>query len=215
MPYSKPFLRLVAQGTMYGVETFAFSISLIEATLPTPEAPDEIPPEVVTAVSNFFQTTGMISSECRLTTLKLNLIGTNGRYVNDETVLTELEPSVAGTGSQKPPPQNALAITLDTGVRRGRAHAGRFYVPCFASGLNSSGLIGTAVAGIYATAAGIMLDDLNEALVPWQVGVVSNLGTGEQRRVQAVRVGQVVDTIRSRRTSLDEGYVTQELSTAP
>lgn len=215
MAYSKPFLRLVALGTTYQTETFAFGVSLIEATLPTPEAPTEVSDEVVAAVSAFFQTTGMISASCHLTALKLNLIGTDGKYVNDETVVRELDPPVAGSGSNNPPPQNALAITLDTGLRRGRAHAGRFYVPCFSSGLTSSGVLGSAVAGIYATNAGIMLDNLNDALAPWQVGVVSDLGSGAQHRVTAVRVGQVIDTIRSRRTSLPEGYVSVDLSTAP
>ena len=209
MSYSKPFLRLVVIGTIYRAETFSYSMSLIEPGLPTSDAPEEVPAGIIAAVRKFHTTPALISKEARLTTIKLNMIGTDGRYMNDETVLYDFpEPSgVDGASESFVVPQVAFAVSLRTNRTRGRAHAGRFYVPLpnLVPGLNGQ-LPNTELVKIN-PAVTEFLNEINLAAPPWRVGVTSDLGVGAQNFVTNARLGRVLDTIRSRRTSLDEDYV--------
>lgn len=210
MAYPLEFLRLVAIGTIYASETFSFSMSLIHAGGPTPSAPDEVPEEIVDAFAEYFATTGLISSQARLTTLKLNLIGTNGRYVGDETVLYDYDPYVAGQVGQFVAPQVAYAVTLRTAKARGRAHAGRFYLPMPALNLDATGQISDLELQPVVVPTRDLVESINAALVPWRVGVTSNLGAGAQEPVTHLAFGRVLDTIRSRRTSIAEDYYEDE-----
>ena len=175
MAYLQPFLRLVAIGEFFGTpETFSFSMSLISAVGPTPATPDEVPEEIVDAYEALWSTLGLIGNGARLTSLKLNLIGTNGRYVNDETVEYLWPTPYASSTTGQYPPQVALAITLRTASARGLAHAGRFYLPSPGTPVGSLGFLSDAQQTSYAVAAKQLLDDVNESLGLWQVGVVSD-----------------------------------------
>lgn len=206
MAYPLEFLRLVAIGTLYGTETFSYSMSLIHAGGTTPNAPDEVPVEIIDAFAEFHATALLISQNAALTTLKLNLIGTDGRYVNPETVLYDYPVPVQGAVGGGPPPQIAMAVSLGTAAQRGRASRGRFYAPLPAAQVSVGAIISDTSQGLWGAAAATLLDEINAALVPWTVGVVSDLGAGAQRPVTHVRIGRALDTIRSRRSSLDETY---------
>jgi hypothetical protein len=52
-----------------------------------------------------------------------------------------------------------------------------------------------------------LLDIIEEHVAGWQVGIVSNIGAGAERAVTGVRVGQALDTIRSRRENVPEDYL--------
>ena len=211
MAYRQNFLRLVVSGTLYNDEQFSWSLSLIQGIGGTAPAPDEVRSEVVDAITAFWRWPGLISKFANITTIKLNEIGPDGRYVNPETVLEEIEGGLVGVAdSVIYPPQVALVVSLDTAIRRGRAHAGRFYLPLPGSPLLSSGTLSAADQLSYVTQATSFVEQLNDAMQPWQVGVVSDIGPGAQQRVTSLRVGRVLDTMRSRRRSLDEAYVQGE-----
>jgi hypothetical protein len=207
MTYAQPFLRLVVAGDLYGVEQFSFSMSLINDFGSAPDAPDEVPAGVISAVTDYFA--GLpISGAAVLRYIKLNLIGTNGRYVSEsETVVHDFTvPYPKGSGAGSPAPQLALAVSLGTARARGRAHAGRFYLPTPSVSLGADGRIDAALTDGIAVETVEFFANLHAALPGWEVGVTSDLGTGAQFPVTHVRVGRVLDTIRSRRTSLDEDY---------
>ena len=207
MVYPAPFLRLVAIGTLYGAEDFTFSMSLIEDGVGPFVPPTEVPADVLTALTTFFTGSGLIQAGAQLTAVKLNEIGTDGRYTQPQTVLHEFVPPIAGNSTTNPrPPQVALAVTLDTDARRGLAHAGRFFLPLPAGNISTDGRLSTASQSDYLTAARTLLDDINDAVPGYLVGITSNVGAGEQRYVRQVRVGRAVDTVRSRRTSIPEDY---------
>lgn len=207
MPYSKPFLRLVVSGALATEEQFSFGMAFIEALEPDPPAPSEVPAGVIAALEKYWDWGSTISNAASLDLVKLNLIGTDGRYVGDETVEYEWPDPQVGASPGINPPQIALAVTLETGARRGLAHAGRFFLPSPAvSVIPSTGKIGTVQAGGFVTSTTTLLNELNAALQPWQLGVVSKVGGGAQRRVTNIKIGTVLDTIRSRRSSLDENY---------
>lgn len=206
MTYAAPFLRLVLSGTLHTVEGFSFGVSLISDGSGV-EAPAEVPAGVVTAAQTLM-TGAIISGAADLDTIKLNLIGTDGRYAGDNTVMHEFAPPVGGTYTATNAPQVAIAVSLDTAARRGLATRGRFYLPTPVPVVKEDGRIDAASATAFATAATTFLQSVSAALPGWIPGVVSNVGAGAQRPVTNVRVGRVYDTIRSRRTSLPEDYVT-------
>lgn len=208
MTYKQNFLRLVVQGTLYNQERFAFSMALIaNEGAGLPPAPTAVPQGTIDAVRTFWTGPGeRISEGARLTTIKINEIGVDGKYVNDETVLYDFNPTVAGTSGTHHPPQVALAVTLGTDVNRGRAKSGRFYLPAPGQPAAIDGLLELSQQMAYANAAAAMLSGIEDSLVGWQPGVTSNLGNGEQRVVTNLRVGRVFDTIRTRRNALNEDY---------
>lgn len=210
MVYPAPFLRLVASGTLFGIEQFSWSLSLVPdfADGPPEPGPDAVPQGVVDAVAAL-HTSARISQAARLTALKLNMIGENGRYLSQsETVWHDYgAPGLAGGGGNYFPPQVALAVSLLTDSSRGRAHAGRFYLPTPAAGIEGDGRWGAGPATEVAASVTTMLDAINGAVSGYTVGVASDIGTGTFRRCTGIRVGRTLDTIRSRRTSLPEAYV--------
>lgn len=136
----------------------------------------------------------------------MNLIGTDGRYVDKfGTVEHVLTTPAAGGGGAQYPPQVAAAVTLETNASRGLASKGRFYVPSPVGSFETGpGLFSISAAANLAIRATTLVEDLNEELEGWTVAVVSGTRTGAARLVNRVSVGRVLDTIRSRRTSLVE-----------
>lgn len=208
MTYAVPHLRLVVSGTLYATDRFSWGLSLMRDFNSSAEAPATVPQGVIDAVVAMHTNTGAsIASNARLDLIKLNEIGTNGRYLNQgETVLHEFETPVAGPGGHFQAPQIALAVTLGTAKRRGRAHSGRFYLPVPGAG-GSTGMIDAGRQATIAAGALDMINDLEAALPGWAVAVMSDVGTGTQERVTHVKVGRVLDTIRSRRNAFTEEYV--------
>lgn len=206
MAYPVPFLRLVVAGTLFSTEQFAFSLSLMRNFSNAP-APSTVPQGVIDAVATYFQDPAtQTGANAVLTSIKLNEIGPNGRYLDPSaTVLHEFDPGLPGVGTANLPPQCAVAVTLRTAARRGLANTGRFYLPHVTNGPSNDGrLLAGAAQGI-ATSTTTFLNSLRTALgddfIP---AVASDTREGQVRAVTHVEVGRVVDTIRSRRSSLDE-----------
>lgn len=204
--YLRPFLRLVVSGQLYLTESFSWGFALIDNGEGPQGPPETINSTIISAIQAYHTSVGGPAASARLQTIKMNQIGTDGRYLQQETVRHDYVPDVPGTGSGFPAPQVALAISLDTALRRGRAARGRFYMPVPTSAIDSAGRISSGAAQAHAAAATTMLNAVAGSLVGWRVGVVSDIGVGAQEPVTNVRVGRVLDTIRSRRRSIPEEY---------
>ena len=163
----------------------------------------------MTAFSTFFSA-NPISGSAQLTTLKLNEIGPNGRYANDSTTVVHDYglPGIPGVGLAKYPPQIALAVSLKTAASRGRAHAGRFYLPTPPAAMGTDGRVTPAAITDLNTHVGNLLNSINTSVPGWRLGVTSDIGEGTQRVITGFTIGRTFDTIRSRRTSIPEGYGT-------
>lgn len=208
MVYPTSFLRLVAIGTLYERETFTYSLSLApEGGGGTP--PSVVPQGVIDALTTFHTNVQVgCGDEAVLTAIKLNEIGPNGRYVSQsDTVMHEFETGIEGGAPATLPAQCALAITLRTDIKRGRAHSGRFFIPRIGGPVGSDGFVPTPQVTALVEASTLLLNSINAAVPGYKVAVMSDIGTGARRFVRNVEVGRVVDTIRSRRTSLDEARV--------
>lgn len=213
MTYPHAFLRLVAAGSLYTHERFSFGLSLaaIDGGAGVGEPPRSVPSPVVNAVTAFM-TSGVVNTQARLDSLKLNLIGENGRYVDKfDTVIREW-PSAGpqGTGTLFLPPQCSLVATLETGQRRGLATRGRIFIPAPSVDVDTSGLASPARAEATREAVRTLITSLNAAVPGYTVVVASDGGIGRPvgafRKVTAVRVGRAVDTMQSRRKSIPESY---------
>lgn len=209
MAYIQPFLRLVALGSLPQGETWTWSLAFGSAFGPA-TAPSEVPEDVLTAIETFHQSSDVaLGSGVTLNAVKLNMIGTNGRYVSSgETVEHVYETPVQAAGTIQLPPQCATAVSLLTPVKRGLAHRGRFYVPRLGRAPGVDGRLSTIEQSALLTAATAMVSSLNDALGPdFFCVVTSDRRQGAQHGVTRLAVGRVVDTIRSRRRGLEEDYV--------
>lgn len=218
MSYPAPFHRLVLIGSIYE-ETFNTSLSIIPVggTIGLPH-PDEVESALTTAIVQFWGgfsgTSAQITQRAVVTSYKLNLIGTDGRYFNDGPGNEVILSGTVGGGAFAPPAQLATVATLRTTADRGLASKGRMFLPACAGyqDVDTNGQAATSAATRVAGAVRQFFIDINAAYAAAQsgdealgrVGVASDKGVGQFRQVTKVAVGRVPDTMRSRRGKLDE-----------
>lgn len=222
MVYAAPFYRLVIMGDLYA-DKFNTTLTFMPAGGGTlPPVTQALSDAAGAAVRAWWtlppsQTPGggvELISAARITGVKLNRIGADGRYLDDpiETVLTPLG---GGGGATQVPPQLSVVATLRGPNERQRAGKGRMYVPPTVSCTVALGTDGRMVAtSATNVAAGIvtLIQNLNDVMFAASVGAVAGIaskaGAGAFQPVERVTVGRVVDTVRSRRNKLSEEFVT-------
>lgn len=205
MPYPRPFLRLVASGTLYTVEGWSYSLSLIPTgTASSP--PTAVPQAVTDALSTFHSATS--AAGAKLMMCKLNEIGVDGKYTRPTTVFVDYGPSgFNGSGTVYQAPQVSIAVSLLSDINRGLASKGRFYIAAPKEAPSSSGLLTTTQQTNVRVAVEALLNSLNAAVPGYKVGIASDTREGAMRSVRRVAVGAALDTIRSRRTDIPENKV--------
>jgi hypothetical protein len=150
-----------------------------------------------------------IGSNAKLSFVKCNAIGIDGRYLDTSGTNIATYADVAGGGGTTPnhPNQIALAVTWTTGYSRGPAHKGRTYLPLPIIGVDSAGLIAAANAGAVSDVLDTFLTSLNAVSSSYEAAVFSrNAVTPGNRKITGNKVGRVLDTQRRRRRSLVENY---------
>lgn len=156
----------------------------------------------------------LVSASTYFHEVRMDAIGPNGKTTQDAVFARPPIENWAGQGLPVLPPQCAVVLTLDTKVR-GRSRFGRMYLPLLGCTVSSDGLMGVPLATRIATAGQKFINnagntpnvDLDFAPV-----VASGVGNGSLHEIRSVRVGRAIDTMRSRRRNLDEGYVTLDVS---
>lgn len=146
--------------------------------------------------------------------VRLDHVGSNGRIDQDAVFGRPAGNTPVGGKSQAIlPPSCALVLTLDTG-RRGRSRFGRMYLPILSTGMGNDGRIPANQQTEILAAARTFIKNVSNAPGidgSFGVAVSSKAGAGSVVPVQAIRLGRVVDTMRSRRRSLDESYAVATL----
>jgi hypothetical protein len=212
MAFSQEHLYLTFGGDLPGAETWQCGLRMASETPatygPTYDHPDLA--DKAAAVLSWFQSSDAgISPRCTLTFVKEAVIGTDGDYIAPPDVV-EYSPPELGSSSPEGgvvPNQIALVVTLLTGTSFGDAQRGRIYTPMPAVQITEAGVIGDTTSQDRADAAAALITALNgipTGLLPERVVVMSRKGSGTTRAVTSVSVGNVLDTHRSRRTSLVE-----------
>lgn len=157
-------------------------------------------------------------SGIELQEFRIYAIGPDKKAVGGSSNKFVLKTPVAGTGNTQMPPQLAIATSLRSASRGKRGH-GRFYLPWPAfQTLDSSGLISTSTRTTLANAARTLVNSINsintfgagDQTTDVTVAVVS-LDRQDYYDVNRVAVGDVCDTIRTRRNQLPEQYTTVTL----
>lgn len=206
--YGQPFWRVTYSGRLYSAEKWSISLSVVGPTGQPTQA------DADAARTAFWPgMRGSVTSNVVMETAKVARIGADGLYGAMNAVVSTqpaFESSGSGTGTLMPP-QCALAVTLLGSQPRAAAGRGRFYLPAPAVTFATDGRISAANAESIANAAAGLVNRLNAALN----GDVCIVGPQTEKgrapayqRVAGVRVGRVVDTVRSRRSSFPEEPVT-------
>lgn len=172
---------------------------------------DEIAAEVKTYVANPL---ARYQSPARLEWVKFNAIRPDGKYWDQgaTNAVYFTGSDIVGGGGGVGPFQLAMCVTLRTFQQRGRAHSGRWYVPCGDVGIDSStGQTTIAIANGIRDAAAAFLNAVNDnpGLDTKSVAaaIVSGVGDpGPTQLITGVQVGRVPDTQRRRRNALLEDY---------
>lgn len=230
MAYAGSFHRIVAIGSLYGNETFNFTLSMVptENPLDVEEVTDELATTIASRIQTWWSTASgpsapQIVDDAVLREVKVNRIASTGRYQDNDVHTVLLGTPTAGTVSANLPSQLTTAVTLRTARARGRGSRGRFYLPPVSGlgTLDTSGRLTVARAQEIAISAKALVESIN--LAYWardgglrtmmMVGVASDIGTGIFEPATSLEVGRVVDTMRSRRSSLFEDH--QEVTIAP
>lgn len=111
------------------------------------------------------------------------------------------------------PPQVAIVATLRTAASRGRAHAGRMYLPGLDSAIGTDGSMSATVRDRVGIRVAAFIRDINAvtggAGNAFVASTFSNLGG--HRPITSVQVGDVYDTQRRRRNSLADFYTSYAL----
>ena len=217
MAYPAPFHRIVMIGNLYA-DTFNTTVAMVPTGGGTlPEVSDDLVEDVGLLLQDWWNNTfggtgnglGIVTAAA-LTSVKVNRIGTDGKYMDAETKEHIFSSPVPGVTSNALAPQLSLAVTLRGSNERARAGKGRMYFPPSAAfiGLGSDGRVTAANALDHAKGALFLLGALDDvysaAGVSAVAGITSSVGAGAFQAVHHVSVGRVVDTMRSRRNKLPE-----------
>jgi hypothetical protein len=217
MAYPSPFHRLVIIGELFE-DTFNTTLSIVPTDGELADV-EEVLEGVYDAVTDWWQlpagpTGPGISAYARITSIKLNRIGTDGRYTDSVTHERVASSPEGGAYATRPlPPQLACVATLTTLAERGLASKGRMYFPPTQgiADIATDGRISATNAYNFASAVYTLFGNINGVYTAATsgtglVGVASSVGAGMFRSVQGVRVGRVPDTMRSRRNKQLEAF---------
>jgi hypothetical protein len=137
------------------------------------------------------------------------VIGTNGRMEGDPLVVDVSGEGIQGAGTNRYPPQVALAITT-VAPERGPARFGRWFLPGPTQGLGTDLRLTVTDAQAYGEAGAAFLKDISAAIdLPGTIASAAAVhaspgGGGTLQAIDHVEVGRVLDTIRTRRNSMLE-----------
>lgn len=209
MPYSNVHLLIAWGGTLPGGEAWSNSLRASpDFAEPSGFADAQDRAEDVAAAINTWwaNTNNPSANPATLTFVKCNAITTAGKYALDQTaqVLYTTPVVAGGSAAGRLPNQISLVASLLTDADRGLAARGRIFLPLPKFGVGVSGQIDATAATQAATAVAGLISSLNAISGVGQVGIYSNVREGATRPVTRVSVGRVYDTMRSRRTSMNE-----------
>lgn len=207
MPYPNGYLYLTAHwvNTETTSETAQFGLKFDTAT-PASQT-------LVNAAAGRLSTmwsagTSDIPAERRLVFARLAAIGPDGLYIPGTIAYDFIYPApIPGAGALAAgwPLQVAHVVTLHTATPRGRAHAGRCYLPPIDEGLLSTGQWTAAQASSRNNTFAAMLTGLNTDL-GGPVTIFSKVGTGTKHAVTSVNSDTRPD-VQRRRAAQQVGVV--------
>jgi hypothetical protein len=163
----------------------------------------------------------MTSEGATLKWVKAVRLALDGKYATGPVIWENdvTDGKGAAEGALAASPQDAFVISLWSGSKIGRANYGRMYSPwsCLPVDPTTGRILPIAmtaidtkvkalIIGVNTWAAGIW-----PSAAPPRVMIMSKVGSGTSKMVTHTRVGDVKDTMRTRRNALREFYRTEEV----
>jgi hypothetical protein len=195
---------LTTSGSAY--EIFSYGVNINDSGVVDINTTEIFNDMVADAVAFHGRAGTRISQNCVLTQVKLAPIGPLGLYRGEPRIAVVSQPGGTLSGLFYPP-QVALAVSLMT-ARRGPTGKGRFFLPATTVNLDPASTIPIADAEAVRGSVQTFLNALNNLPGFDNTGsrVVVASSKGYNTDVNGVRVGRVLDTIRSRRNQILEKY---------
>jgi hypothetical protein len=208
-PFDSSHIYVQWGGKLPGNEQWSCGFRMWKAAGSTEADANALLPGVSAAIAAYHvSTSSQISAAAKLSFVKVNAIGTDGRYIGAGTVEATYADTPGGGAAIPPHPnQVALVISLMTGFSRGPAHRGRFYMPLPVFLPAADGLIADSDRDFARTAAQGLRTAVNTNSSGHVMAVMSRkAGAPGHRSVTGIEVGRALDTQRRRRRSLVEDY---------
>jgi len=228
VPYPAHWTRWSFGGTLFTDETWTVNL-----TMGTPGGAGVVPggddqwwqfcDQNIVKAYNAFKTfwlfpQSMATAGASFIWTKAAVLDSDGRYVgNRAPAYTDGSP-FPGLGVEMPP-QVALCLTNLTDIARGPGHNGRIYIPAGSRNspaINATGHITYGGITEWLTSYQTLVQTMNAftlggSLASPRVSVTSRV-TGMSTPVTKVRIGDVYDTQRRRRESIDEHYYVKDIA---
>lgn len=214
------YIRLVfdLQQASANVDVATFGIHALNSSNPGEEVLDDVAAMVADQWNSTLgnSSSGWFASFVKGRSVDVYRLGADGKT----TAKGQAPLAFGGGGTTGLPWQDSMVVSLydhdPTGfqARPGR-HRGRFYLPPFATTkLQSDGTLSTSNQTLLKTdAAGFIQGIKDTAVGTANINPQIQSKTDQAyREVKYVRVGRVVDTVRSRRNKLQEAYVQQPIT---
>nr|CRY97227.1 hypothetical protein [uncultured prokaryote] len=218
MPYSTNHLLITGSGQMFGGDIWSCGVR----TGPPGGSTDNSALQTLVDTlagrwATMFSTLGLyIASATNLEVVQVRYVSAAGQTL--QAVENRPRPAVKGNGTASLPPQCSLVASLLTNVP-GRRFNGRIYLPLSCSLMTSeTGRVAPAAATQIGGAIADMLNGINTDLAAaaqdTSVSIQSTRSVGADFvfRVTSVRVGDVIDTQRRRRSALRESYTSSAVA---
>lgn len=218
MAYSRQHLRITWGGSLPGLEQWSTGVRMTgSGTSAGQGAVTQASVDNVAGIIDAWwsRATTWVHERAQLDWVKLAAIGTDGHYLGEPATFSFVGDNPGPvSNSVMLPNQVCYVVTLETDSRFGLARVGRCYVPLPAFQAGTDGRIPSNLVGEAAESFGGLLTGLNtgfgaDLTEEARVVVMSAAGSGVTRPVIGVRVGDVLDTMRSRREALRENYTSR------
>jgi hypothetical protein len=206
----QPHVRLTFSGTLGGgspaPEIFSFGLSIDRASDLSQTQNDNV---AAAAVALFQNVAWHTNSWAVLKQVKSKAILASGHYAPGAPIITTVNQAASGSGVNHPP-QVAMCVSL---LSYARGPRGRFYLPAPSDSVDATTLeLNSGQQSSYLAAVTTFLDAVNTAAGggPGNANglcIASGKGAGENAIVTTYRLGRALDTMRSRRRSLNENYL--------
>lgn len=149
-------------------------------------------------------------AETSIAWAKVAAVDTAGEYLTDAILYQDPSPTVGVHSGVTFPNQIALAVTTWSGQRLGKGNYGRMYWPAPFAVLDSGGRISSAYATVYAGLFADLVDawsgEVGTVSVPGYAAIMSQAVGTPTKKIEAIRVGRVLDTQRRRRNNVAEDF---------
>ena len=203
-----------------GAEHFQHSIAISDDGTSSPADQADVVRDALDGALTSSQLMTQLSSKWRYTHVTVAEVLSQAPVRLSAAVRRDLAVAAVGSnGNRTLPPQCAVVVSLTADpYANGSPVRGRMYMPPCGGGLgiNDDGSLIDSVRDHYGNWAAALIGSINDVGSARFAAVWSRLGsgkgTGQAHQIRSIRVGNRIDTVRSRRKAITEQYAEYSFS---